>query len=108
MKRISIDLAKKGMVFEKDVLDGRGNFLLGKGTVLDEESIELLKTRGVAFVSIVSEEKAEKVSLEQAEQIRKEVEQEVRKRFLKPPESPMMKALYEAVVNETVLERVNG
>lgn len=108
MKRISVDVIKEGMVLEKDVIDGKGIFLLGEGAVLDGDAIELFKTRGVPFITVAADAPSEGVSLEQAEQIRKEAEVEVMQRFLNPPESPMMKALYEAVVNETVLERING
>lgn len=108
MKRISVDVIKEGMVLEKDVIDSKGVFLLGKGAVLDGDSIKLFKTRGVPFVNVAAETDLEGFSLEQAEEIRQEIEQEVRQRFLNPPETPIMKALYEAVINETVLERING
>lgn len=56
MPRIYINKAKPGMVLLEDVIDSHGNFLLEKGTVLDENKIDRLMKLGVRRIFVEGKE----------------------------------------------------
>lgn len=58
MPRIYITKAKPKMVLLEDVIDNHGNFLLEKGTVLDENKIDRLMKLGVRRIFVEGEEES--------------------------------------------------
>lgn len=58
MPRIYINKAQPGMVLLEDVIDSHGNFLLEKGTVLDENKINRLMKLGVRRIFVEGKEES--------------------------------------------------
>ena len=58
MPRIYINKAQPGMVLLEDVIDSHGNFLLEKGTVLDENKINRLMKLGVRRIFVDGKEES--------------------------------------------------
>ncbi|MGM9570935.1 MAG: hypothetical protein ACI3ZR_01795, partial [bacterium] len=56
MPRIYINKAKPGMVLLEDIIDNHGNFLLEKGTSLDENKIGRLIKLGVRRIFVEGKE----------------------------------------------------
>lgn len=58
MPRIYINKAQPGMVLLEDIIDSHGNFLLEKGTVLDENKINRLMKLGVRRIFVEGKEES--------------------------------------------------
>lgn len=68
MGEISVDFLKSGMVLANDLQDSRGRFLLGKGSVIEEKHIRILKMWGIASADIEGQDQ-ENAAREELHQI---------------------------------------
>lgn len=56
MGEINVDFLKSGMVLACDLLDSMGRFLLGKGSVIEEKHIRIMKMWGITAAEIEGED----------------------------------------------------
>ena len=49
---VNVDDLKEGMVLAVDLIDGRGRFLLGRGTVLEDKHLRIMKIWGITAADI--------------------------------------------------------
>ncbi len=59
MKLIPIAETHAGMILADDVSDARGTPLLGKGTILTDQHLAILKRRGIVALPINEEEESD-------------------------------------------------
>jgi len=64
---VNVDDLKEGMVLSRDLIDARGRFLLGKGTVLEDKHLRIMKIWGITAANIdgISQEEIALKSLRQ-------------------------------------------
>lgn len=68
MGEINVDFLKSGMVLAKDLQDSMGRFLLGKGSVIEEKHIRIMKMWGITAADIEGEDQ-ENAAREELRQI---------------------------------------
>ena len=82
MPKINLDKAELGMVVAEDVIGSQGRMLLGKGTVISDKHIRIMKTWGINALVIEGEEEfAESIPL--SPELLQQAENEIKPIFSK-------------------------
>lgn len=90
MGELNVDFLKSGMVLACDLQDSMGRFLLGKGSVIEEKHIRIMKMWGITAADIEGEDR-EHAAREELRQIEPELLVKIREyvnAFFCEPEKP--------------------
>ena len=97
MVHLKIDALKPGMVLARSVHNQQDLLLLEKGTSLTKKRIWMLKTWGIAQVSIKGRGQNDESSAHEVEfETRESIERELRAKFADVIDDPVMQEIMEA------------
>lgn len=110
MKEIDLDNSAKGKVLAKDITGTSGQVMEAAGTVLTCKGIDLLRNRGILRVCVecdACEDQTESCSETERIAIRDDCRKMLEKRFSEPPEGKMMRALFDAILEDMVNRKIS-
>jgi hypothetical protein len=105
MKEIDLDNSAEGKVLAKDITATSGQVLEAAGTVLTRKEIDLLRNRGVLRVCVegdACDDQTESCSETGITATRDDCRKMLEKRFSEPPEGKMMRALFDAILEDMI------
>ena len=106
MKQVDVHDLKEGMVLAENVYGKNKALLMGKGAIINGDSLEQLTRLGVSDLWIEAPDEKSELNSEQKKEMKKEIETMLNSQFEPVSENPIMQELKELFLNYLIKKRI--